>query len=56
METQVTIGSKKSVRSLITQLLIQWIANYVNAMSRALYPMNSSDIPSTYDKYRIMFK
>ncbi|WP_164914070.1 hypothetical protein [Aquimarina sediminis] len=58
METQFisTQEKKKNRKLLITRVLSKWASNYINAMSKALYPPGTKEVKSKNDKHRIFYK
>ena len=58
METHFTIpkGKMSNVKLLITRVLSKWASNYINAMSKALYPTETKGVQSKNDRHRIFYK
>ncbi|WP_271784260.1 hypothetical protein [Aquimarina algiphila] len=58
METHFTITKRKmnTMKLLITRVLSKWASNYINAMSKALYPQETKGIKSKNDRHRTFYK
>ncbi len=58
METQFTITKvkKKRLKDLITRVLSKWASNYIESMSKALYPSDYGGVKSKNDIHRIFYK
>ncbi|WP_160114671.1 hypothetical protein [Aquimarina sp. AU474] len=58
METNFTItkGKKKGLKLLINRVLSKWVSNYIEAMSKALYPPETKGVQSKNDRHRIFYK
>ncbi|WP_226294092.1 hypothetical protein [Aquimarina algicola] len=57
MKTHFIITKKeKSLKLLIAQILIKWASNYIEAMSKALYPPETREVKSKNDIHRMFHK
>ena len=58
METNFTINSKKKkgVTSLMIKVVSKWITNYINLMSKVLYPPDVGEEPDKSDKFPMFHK
>ncbi len=58
MKTHFTSTKRKlsNVKLLIGKVVSKWASDYINAMTKALYPPDTDGVKSKNDKHRIFHK
>ncbi|WP_158250523.1 hypothetical protein [Aquimarina sp. I32.4] len=51
-----TKGEMKKKKPWIIRILTKWASNYINAMSKALYPPETKGVTSKNDRHRTFHK
>jgi hypothetical protein len=51
-----TNAKMSTTKLLITRVLSKWASNYINAMSKGLYPPETKGIESKNDVHRAFYK